>query len=287
MKFTAAIAALILAATAVSATALPAADARCGYPGQPCGKVKARLAEPEASARCGYPGQPCGKAKRDAMPDAEARCGYRGQPCGKVKRAAEAFAEAINAVEKNPHDVSSTIPLSLPLTTANTPSQTGFLEVRCDMGSCYEAKKMTRDLAAIVAETTEDPAAYYASLNLEDEETSEKLKRDAEARCGYRGQPCGKVKRDASPEPEADARCGYPGQPCGKAKREADPEADARCGYPGQPCGKLKRAAEAIAEAIAEAEPAARCGYPGQPCGKAKRDAFALAHAADLVLGNL
>ncbi|KUJ22789.1 uncharacterized protein LY89DRAFT_704379 [Mollisia scopiformis] len=268
MKFTAAIAALILAAT-VTATALPNADARCGYPGQPCGKVKARLAEPEADARCGYPGQPCGKAKRDAMPDADARCGYPGQPCGKVKRAAEAFAEAL--VPKPGH----ILPRDLHLTA------------RCDMGSCYEAKRMTRDLAAIVAETTEDPAAYYVSLGLEDEETSEKLKREASARCGYPGQPCGKVKRDAAPEPEADARCGYPGQPCGKAKREADPEADARCGYPGQPCGKLKRAAEAVAAAIAEAEPAARCGYPGQPCGKAKRDAFALAHAVDLVLGNL
>jgi hypothetical protein len=141
------------------------------------------------------------------------------------------------------------------------------------MGSCYEAKMMTRDLAAIVAETTADPAAFYESLNLEDEEHTEKLKRDADARCGYVGQPCGKVKRDVAP--------GL------KAKREADPEAHARCGYVGQPCGKLRRAAEAIAEAVAEAEPSARCGYVGQPCGKAKRDALALAHAADLVLGNL
>ena len=127
---------------------------------------------------------------------------------------------------------------------------------------------MTRDLAAIVAETTADPAAYYESLNLEAEETTEKLKRDASAWCGYVGQPCGKAKRDVS-------------------KREADPEAKARCGYVGQPCGKLRRAAEAVAEAVANAEPVARCGYVGQPCGKAKRDALALAHAADLVLGNL
>ena len=75
MKFTAAIAALILAA-AVTATAVP---------------------NPNADARCGYVGQPCGKAKRApvAHPDADAICGYVGQPCGKVKRAAEAFAEAL------------------------------------------------------------------------------------------------------------------------------------------------------------------------------------------------
>jgi len=201
-----------------------------------------------------------------AVPSPDARCGYVGQPCGKVRRAAEAFAEALaEPVPAADHDAA--------------------LAARCDMGSCYEAKMMTRDLAAIVAETTEDPAAYFAGLGLEDEETSQKLKRDASARCGYVGQPCGKVKREAAPE----ARCGYVGQPCGKAKREADPEADAWCGYVGQPCGKLRRAAEALAEAVAvsEAEPAPQCGYVGQPCGKAKRDALALAHAADLVLGNL
>ncbi|KAF8847619.1 hypothetical protein BDZ45DRAFT_681774 [Acephala macrosclerotiorum] len=243
----------------------PEANARCGYPGQPCGKAKrVALPEPEADARCGYPGQPCGKAKREA----DARCGYPGQPCSKVKRAAEAFAEALAAPEASPDNDHG-------------------LAARCDMGSCFEAKRLTRDLASIVADTTEDPAAFYHSLGLETEEVSENKKREAEARCGYPGQPCGKVKRDAMPEPEADVRCGYPGQPCNKAKREADPEADARCGYPGQPCSKLKRAAEAVAEAIAEAEPSARCGYPGQPCSKAKRDAFALAHAADLVLGNL
>jgi hypothetical protein len=263
MKFTAAIAILILAA-AVSATAVPNpnADARCGYVGQPCGKVKARTPHP----------------------DADARCGYVGQPCGKVRRAAKAFAEALAVAEPG---------VSTPPSSRNSVTNTlnqqhdPALAARCDMGSCYEAKMMTRDLAAIVAETTADPAAFYESLHLEDAETTEKLKRDAEARCGYVGQPCGKVKRDAAPEPEIDRRCGFPGSPCQKVKREADPEADARCRYVGQPCGKLRRAAEAISEAIAEAEPAARCGYVGQPCGKAKRDAFALAHAADLVLGNL
>ena len=65
------------------------------------------------------------------------------------------------------------------------------------------------------------------------------------------GQPCGKAKRVATPEPEPEAKCGYvrvpavmfkstninkshPGQPCGKAKREATPEPEPeaqQCGY--------------------------------------------------------
>jgi hypothetical protein len=278
MKFTNAICVFILAAS-VSAVALPnpVADARCGHPGQPCGK---RDAIPAPEARCGHPGQPCGKAKRepearcghpgqpcgkrDAIPEAEARCGHPGQPCGKVKRAAEAFAEALA-------EASATENVNL--------------DARCNLvgGACFEAKRLTRDLAAVVAETQEDPEAYYNSLEIEDEETSDVVRREAEARCGHPGQPCGKAKRDA--------RCGNPGQPCGKAKRdaEADPEAEARCGHPGQPCGKLRRAAEAVAEAVAEAEaePEARCGHPGQPCGKAKRDAHAIAHAAEVALSSL
>ncbi|KAK2628305.1 hypothetical protein QTJ16_002951 [Diplocarpon rosae] len=300
MKLTSAICALIFAAS-VTASALPAAaaEARCGHPGQPCGKAK-RVALPEPEARCGHPGQPCGKAKREAAP----RCGHPGQPCGKVKRAAEAFAEALAEPE-----VSS---ISLPPVTsscsnthdaiqAEASADWTTLDARCNLvgGACYEAKRLTRDLAAIVASTQDDADDYYDSLDIEDEDTSEKVRRDAEARCGHPGQPCGKAKREpearcghpgqpcGKAKREAEARCGHPGQPCGKAKREADPEAEARCGHPGQPCGKLRRAAEAIAEAVAEAEPEARCGHPGQPCGKAKRDAHALAHASDVALSQL
>lgn len=243
MQFTNALCVLILAVT-VSSAALPNAE-----------PVAAAVAEAEAAPRCGYRGQPCGKAKREAIAEPEARCGYRGQPCGKVKRAAEAFADAL--AEPN-------------------------AEAQEDSPFARHARQLTRDLASIVAETQDDPDAFFTSLSLP-EEDNDVEKRDALARCGYRGQPCGKAKREA----EAEARCGYRGQPCGKAKRDAIADAEARCGYRGQPCGKLRRAAEAIAEAVAVAEPEARCGYRGQPCGKAKRDALALAHAADIALANL
>ncbi|CAL3961956.1 unnamed protein product [Diplocarpon coronariae] len=282
MKLTSAICALIFAAS-VTASALPVAA---------------------AEARCGKPGQPCGKAKRVALPEPEARCGKPGQPCGKVKRAAEAFAEALAAPDVS-FLSSPASGLSWPATKnyfqAEDPAEWATLDARCNLvgGACYEAKRLTRDLAAIVASTQDDADEYYDSLEIEDEDTSEKVRRNAEARCGKPGQPCGKVKREAEArcgkpgqpcgkvKREAEARCGKPGQPCGKAKREADPEAEARCGRPGQPCGKLRRAAEAIAEAVAEPEPEARCGKPGQPCGKAKRDAHALAHAADVAISQL
>jgi len=198
--------------------------------------IAAAIAEP----RCGARGQPCGKTKREAEPEPEAapKCGARGQPCGKVKRAAEAFAEALAE------------PISEP--------QEDSLYAR-------HAAQLTRDLASIVAETQDDPEAFFASLAIRDVDELEK--RDALAKCGARGQPCGKAKREA--------------------EAEADPEAEARCGARGQPCGKLRRAAEAIAEAVAFAEPEAICGARGQPCGKAKRDALALAHAADIVLSAL
>lgn len=238
MQFTNALWVLILAIT-VSSAALPnaqpnaAAEAfpRCGERGQPCGKVKREaFAEPEAFPRCGERGQPCGKAKRTPAP----RCGERGQPCGKVKRAAEAFADALAEPTAEPQE---------------------------DSLFARHARQLTRDLASIVAETQDDPETFWSTLTLRDDSNVDK--RDALARCGERGQPCG------------------------KAKREADPEAEARCGERGQPCGKLRRAAEAIAEAVAVAEPEARCGERGQPCGKAKRDALALAHAADIVLSAL
>lgn len=37
-------------------------------------------------------------------------------------------------------------------------------------GACFEAKRLARDLAETVAETTSDPAAYLESLNLETRE---------------------------------------------------------------------------------------------------------------------
>jgi hypothetical protein len=246
MQLTNALCVLILAVT-VSSTALPnaqpaaaaIAEPRCGARGQPCGKAKREAApEPEAAPRCGARGQPCGKAKREA--EAAPRCGARGQPCGKVKRAAEAFAEAIAEPTAEPQE---------------------------DSVYARHALQLTRDLASVVAETQDDAEAFWTTLSLPEDGESEVDKRDALARCGARGQPCGKAKRDA--------------------EAEADPEAEARCGARGQPCGKLRRAAEAIAEAVAVSEPEARCGARGQPCGKAKRDALALAHAADIVLSAL
>jgi len=91
---------------------------------------------------CGKPGQPC---KREA----EAICGKPGQPCRKVKRAAEAFADALAEPIAEPEDET--------------------LLARCNLvgGACYEAKRMTRDLADVVALAARDPEAFYGGLNLE------------------------------------------------------------------------------------------------------------------------
>ena len=68
------------------------------------------------------------------------------------------------------------------------------------------------------------------------------------------------------------------------------------CHMPGQGCAKVKRAAEAIAEALAEPEPAADpkaepfrryCHMPGQGCAKAKRMAQELTQAAQDAVANL
>ena len=184
--------------------------------------------------------EPIAAAVANAQWDNDWGCGEREQPCGKVKRAAEAFAEAL--AEPN-------------------------AEPELDGPYARYARQLTRDLASIVAETQDDPEAYFTSLTLRDD--SDLDKRDALAEAGW--------------------GCGQRGQPCGKAKRDADPEAGWGCGQRGQPCGKLRRAAEAIAEAVAVPEPEAGwgCGQRGQPCGKAKRDALALAHAADLVLRTI
>jgi hypothetical protein len=199
------------------------------------------IAAAVAAPQCGRRGQPCGKAKHEPAADALAQCGRRGQPCGKVKRAAEAFADALAEASAEPHD---------------------------DSLAARHARRLTRDLASIVAETQDDPEAYYDNLSLTEEDDEDIS------------------KRDASAEPEA--QCGRRGQPCGKAKRDASPKAgNSNCGRRGQPCGKLRRAAEAIAEAVSEPEPEAQCGRRGQPCGKAKRDAHAMAYAAEIALTAL
>ncbi|KAJ5946997.1 hypothetical protein N7466_000012 [Penicillium verhagenii] len=61
--------------------------------------------------------------------------------------------------------------------------------------------------------------------------------------------------------------CDHPGQPCYKMKRTADISTE------------VKRSAEALAEAMAEAQPEAMvrwCDHPGQPCFKVKRAADAV-----------
>lgn len=110
--------------------------------------------------------------------------------------------------------------------------------------------------------------------------------------CGVPGQACGR-RRDA--EPEADPKklkgrlrnwinfCGVPGQACGKARDAPEQEVGNEVGFcssPGEPCAMVKRSANAIAEAIADAEPKKLkgrlrnwinfCGVPGQACGKAR-----------------
>lgn len=61
--------------------------------------------------------------------------------------------------------------------------------------------------------------------------------------------------------------CAHPGQPCYKMKRTVDMSSE------------VKRSAEALADAMAEAQPEAMirwCDHPGQPCYKVKRAAEAV-----------
>lgn len=149
--------------------------------------------------------EPIAAAVANAQWDNDWGCGERGQPCGKVKRAAEAFAEALAEPNAQPE---------------------------LDSPYARYARQLTRDLAAIVAETQDDPVKYFASLALRDDYDLDKRDALAEAGwgCGERGQPCGKLRRAAEaiaeavavPESEAwDWGCGERGQPCGKAKRDA------------------------------------------------------------------
>jgi len=210
-------------------------------------------------------------ASAAALPAPGPRCGKVGEPCGRS---------------------------ALPLPESFAEPEDAGLNARCNLvgGACYEAKRMTRELASLIALSTRDPKAYYDGLDLEDEES----KFSTYLNFFYRAIINDPVASDIIAR-EAEARCGKKGEPCGKFKREADPEAEARCGKVGEPCGKLRRAAEAIAEAIADpeykyktkrnaealAEADARCGKVGEPCGKAKRDAHALASAIDSVPSQL
>jgi hypothetical protein len=155
MKFTTALCTVVLAAT-VSSVAVPEPVANaspwppCGKRGQPCKR------DPEAS-----PWPPCGKRGQPCKRDAEAiafpwpPCGARGQPCKRepeahgVARAAEAFAEAI----------AEPVPVA----------EDEVILARCEVvgGACYEARKMTRDLADSIALSARDPEAYLAGIQLE------------------------------------------------------------------------------------------------------------------------
>ncbi|KAJ5992897.1 hypothetical protein N7451_008621 [Penicillium sp. IBT 35674x] len=66
----------------------------------------------------------------------------------------------------------------------------------------------------------------------------------------------------AAPAAAMSRWCSHPGQPCYKMKRTTDISSE------------VKRSAEALAEAMAEAQPEAMsrwCSHPGQPCFKVKR----------------
>ena len=119
--------------------------------------------------------EPIAAAVANAQWDNDWGCGERGQPCGEVKRAAEAFAEALAEPNAQPE---------------------------LDGPYARYARQLTRDLAAVVAETQDDPVKYFASLALRDDSDLDKRDALAEAGwgCGERGQPCGKEKRDADPE---------------------------------------------------------------------------------------
>lgn len=83
---------------------------------------------------------------------AEAKCGEFGE-CGRVKRAAEAFAEAFAEPSAEPED--------------------SIVMARCNLvgGACYEAKRLARDLASVLAHTRDEGSAFVARLALEDEES--------------------------------------------------------------------------------------------------------------------
>ncbi|KAL2201618.1 hypothetical protein CC79DRAFT_1281974 [Sarocladium strictum] len=229
------------------------------------------MAAPSPEPWCDKKGQSCGK--RDVAVELDARwCDKKGQSCWKRDAAAEAFAEAIASsggiLARSPESDFS-----------NAPG-----------GASYYAKRQLNELAGLVALTTRDPEAFYASLGLENRfyadtegELAAKFKRDdaspwnkrtalpeAEPWCDKPGQPCWKVRRDA--DPEAEPWCDKPGQSCWKNKRAE--ENDKRwCDKKGQSCWKAKRAAEAVLEALAERDAEAFETKPFDPAHFAKREA--------------
>ncbi|KAJ5760080.1 hypothetical protein N7520_007236 [Penicillium odoratum] len=71
----------------------------------------------------------------------------------------------------------------------------------------------------------------------------------------------------AAPTAAMSRWCSHPAEPCYKMKRTNDISSE------------VKRSAEALAEAMAEAQPEAMsrwCSHPGEPCFKVKRAAEAV-----------
>jgi hypothetical protein len=163
---------------------------------------------------------------------------------------------------------------------------------------CYKLKRAADGAAAALAVPEPAPGADASAID---------------HFCRRPGQGCYKAKRNAEalaaaiaeayavaePEPEPGKQSSglearhlwfKPDDPATKAMLTHTPEAILHfCRRPGQGCFKVKRAAEAVAEALAEPEPAAEpeaiaidhfCRRPGQGCYKAKRAAEALAKAA-------
>ena len=146
-------------------------------------------------------------------------------------------------------------------------------------------------LAFVAVQAAAVPEAAPSGIHARDAEP--KRLRNFINFCGVPGQACGR-RRDAEPEAAAEADpkkarrlrnfinfCGVPGQACGKARDAPETEVGNEVGYcssPGEPCAMVKRSANAIAEALAEAEPKGKrlrnfinfCGVPGQACGKAR-----------------
>ncbi len=134
------------------------------------------------------------------------------------------------------------------------------------------AKRAVDDLAAVVAATRPDPAAFYNSLGFDlhfvpDEPESEAVNFTAGA---------GRTKRDVVEAREADARwCTWVGQSCWKVRRAAEAIVDTIDGFEAGESKKTRRDASVAFEPVAfgkrEASPEADprwCTWVGQSCWK-------------------
>ncbi|KAH6691512.1 hypothetical protein F5X68DRAFT_188595 [Plectosphaerella plurivora] len=241
--------AIVLAAAAVNAVALP--EANPGFMDDHP-NAKSALAPPPVCWKKVVPGCTGPKYnpyiwKRAASPEADAEaaaCDAPGQPCWVVKRAAEAFSDVMGEDHLE----------------ARSPQK---WDCKKPFQPCWKAKRTAEAFAEALASAQEDSSDFTASLNLE--RRFPEVETTVEAR---------------SPQ---NWDCKKPFQPCWKAKRAAEAEAEAACNMAGGPCAVVKRAAEAV-NLVVRSPQRWDCQKPFQPCWKAKREVAKLQNFARYVL---